>query len=641
MRIVVMCGGSGTRLYDYSLPKPLNYINGRPAITYVLEKANFSHIDFIIASHLIRFQFESVIRSYFKNIVCNFHYLPYFTRGPIESAWLGTLNFEEIEPIAFLDNDVLYTFPENFKLLGKNSFLGYSIDKTGSEAFCFLRLSSENQVEEIKEKSRISDFFGCGVYGFSSLKEFRTYAEPLLQADQNKELYMSMIYSSMLEAGVFIEGIYFKEPILHIGSLKEVENSLPSICQKPNHVLRICFDLDNTLVTSPVISDDYSSVQPIEETIQLLRKLKVKGHIIIIYTARRMKTFEHNVGAVIKDCARITLDTLEKFHIPYDELIFGKPLADIYIDDKALNPYLNKPEAFGLFEMKNEEKPVNSLLPNKNNKIILDKDTVIKQGPTKFLEGEIFYHRNLSKSLTIYSFFPEFKNYALKEEFSELRTEYIKGIPFALLWSSKLLTTNHINQLLENVSILHHTFHTFNRRPTKEDVVNNYVKKLEDRFRDEEIYNFENFETVSEECLRRLQIYCDTIKEEDIVGYIHGDLWFSNILLSFQNKIKFIDMKGLVWKTFTTGGDPLYDYAKLYQSFLGYDAILNNWPVNQEYNESLLSYYEEKLFFRKINLEHVKDISFALILGTLPFISEKDVQRKIWDWAISKFIKNH
>ena len=100
---------------------------------------------------------------------------------------------------------------------------------------------------------------------------------------------------------------------------------------------RICFDLDNTLVTYPTIIDDYTSVKPIEKNIIFLKYLKSFGNTIIIYTARRMKTHNGNIGKINADIGKITFETLHKFNIPYDEIYFGKPYADFYIDDLALN----------------------------------------------------------------------------------------------------------------------------------------------------------------------------------------------------------------------------------------------------------------------------------------------------------------
>jgi len=78
--------------------------------------------------------------------------------------------------------------------------------------------------------------------------------------------------------------------------------------------------------------------------------MKNEGHEIIIHTARRMKSCSHNVGKVIKDIASVTIETLQKYEIDHDELIFGKPHADLYIDDKSVNPYLNNDiSSFGFF----------------------------------------------------------------------------------------------------------------------------------------------------------------------------------------------------------------------------------------------------------------------------------------------------
>lgn len=101
--------------------------------------------------------------------------------------------------------------------------------------------------------------------------------------------------------------------------------------------LRICFDLDNTLVTYPNVPGDYSTVQPVPNMVALAQWARNNGHTVIVYTARRMLTHKHNVGRVTADIARVTFDTLDKFNIPYDEIIFGKPIADVYIDDRCVS----------------------------------------------------------------------------------------------------------------------------------------------------------------------------------------------------------------------------------------------------------------------------------------------------------------
>ena len=44
----------------------------------------------------------------------------------------------------------------------------------------------------------------------------------------------------------------------------------------------------------------------------------------------------HNIGKVMKNVGKTTLEWLDKNGIEYDEIFFGKPNADITIDDRAI-----------------------------------------------------------------------------------------------------------------------------------------------------------------------------------------------------------------------------------------------------------------------------------------------------------------
>jgi len=235
-------------------------------------------------------------------------------------------------------------------------------------------------------------------YGFKNVNTFQHYAMKLINENfkTKNEFYFSQMYKLMLSSEEEIVPVFVKETI-HIGTYDEIINTF----ETHNNKLRICFDLDNTLVTYPTVPNDYSTVKPIKNMIDLLISLKQKGHEIIIYTARRMKTHHNNVGKVIKDIALITINTLEKFNIPYDELLFGKPIADIYIDDRAINPYVNDISYFGLF---NEKKEFirNKVENNKHNTIIKINNIIQKTGPTKFMRGELYFYQNVPSTLTHY-----------------------------------------------------------------------------------------------------------------------------------------------------------------------------------------------------------------------------------------------
>jgi len=99
---------------------------------------------------------------------------------------------------------------------------------------------------------------------------------------------------------------------------------------------RLCIDLDGVICKLRNNLDvKYESLEPVEGAVEKMTALKRSGHYIIIYTARRMKTHNANIGAVIQDIGLVTQNWLKKYKIPYDELYFGKPWADVYIDDNA------------------------------------------------------------------------------------------------------------------------------------------------------------------------------------------------------------------------------------------------------------------------------------------------------------------
>jgi len=629
MRVIILCGGYGTRLNDYSFPKPLNMINGKPSIVYCLQNlpSHITTLDFIASPHLAKYNFEEIIKNQFKHKQCNIHWIPYFTRGAVETALLGTTLFPNTdESILFLDNDVVYNFPNNFFVDKNTAFLGYAKDKSSSESYSFLTVDSSGYVINYREKKRISDNFCCGVYGFTNIKQFRNTAMAVIEHSSNQsELYMSTLYTHFLENNTPIQAIHFEGDVYHIGSLKELTSSWNNIKKTS---MRICFDLDNTLVTYPTIPGDYSTVKPINKMIELARKMKGEGHTIIIHTARRMLTHAHNVGAVIRDIGAITFKTLADFDIPYDEIIFGKPIADMYIDDRAVNPYRESVASMG-YIYQEPVTPINMLPTNKYNRIEVCENRVIKTGPTEFLRGEIYFYEHIPKEVSITKYFPQLYNCIKGEKESQLIIENIRGIPIYSIYKEKLLTKHIILQIFECLDILHNIQGSI---PSSIDMKENYVKKLQGRFSNQEDYPFLDATEVQNRCLSDLSGY-----EPKGIGCIHGDLWFSNMLLTFNNEIKLIDMKGQVNGILTTGGDAMYDYGKLYQSFLGYDSILYNDILDEDYKRGLLDIFIEEIKKRNIHVQELKHITVSLMMGTFHSIHNSNAKLRVWDF-IKRFM---
>jgi hypothetical protein len=88
-----------------------------------------------------------------------------------------------------------------------------------------------------------------------------------------------------------------------------------------------CFDIDGTLCTNT--EGRYESARPFEDAVRSVNALFDAGHTILLYTARGSTT-----GI---DWRETTARQLAEWGAKYHALHFGKPTADIYIDDKAIN----------------------------------------------------------------------------------------------------------------------------------------------------------------------------------------------------------------------------------------------------------------------------------------------------------------
>jgi len=633
MKFIILCGGIGKRCNNYSLPKPLNLVQGRHMIEYVIESIPVNEIYIIYNVFLNDYNFCEILINKFKNKKIYFSCVDYLTRGAVESAFIGIQQFNNIENdnIVFIDNDNLHTFNE-IKYF-ENDFIGYGLDYSNPN-YSFIKILNNNVVG-IEEKNKISDNYCCGFYGFKNQDSFKTYARKLLDGNfkTKNEFYFSQLYKLKIQENEVIEP-HFIEHTKHIGSYNEILNNKDIISKNK---LRICFDLDNTLVTYPSIINDYSTVKPIHKNIQLLNNLKNDGHEIIIYTARRMATHKGNIGKVIKDIANVTINTLEKFDIHYDELIFGKPIADIYIDDRAINPYINNLSYFGLF-YKNDEFIPNKIENNKYNQIKKFDNCILKSGPYDIIKGELFYYQNIPNELQDY--FSKLIDFNKKDQNLELKIEYISGIPLFYLYKNKLLTNKHIDDLFGILDKLHS--YQGNMVPPKlnindENIKNNYFLKLKNRFNNND-YPFPNANEVFNEILNGLEANYSP----HISAMIHGDFWFSNIILTYDDNYKLIDMKGQVDNVLTINGDIYYDYGKLYQSILGYDLILNGLEIDCVYVNKMKQYFLEKCQSLGLNLEYLKYVTKGLIFGTFYFVKESEnvnIKSNIWGLLNSELLK--
>lgn len=615
MNIIIPIGGVGQRFVDdgYLMPKPLISVLGKPMIYRVIDNLKLKEEDtiFIIYNtQLNSFNFENLIQFYFPKLNIKFIPLDHVTKGASDTILYG-LNempakeldkeFLILDCDTFYGNDILF----HYRRSKNKNWIAYFKDEQMNPIYSYITLDGDSNVIKIKEKEKISNFANTGAYGFESGYLLKKYIGKL--SNINTERYTSYVYQAMLRDRLKIEG-FNHENFNCVGTPLQLQVYCNNNKDK-SEPLRVCFDLDNTLVSYPTIPGDYYSVEPIQRNIDFVKLLKSLGHTIIIHTARRMKTHSGNVGAVISDISRVTLDTLDKFAIPYDELYFGKPYANFYVDDLSINPSISMNQGIGIYDT--------TTSPRSFNKVDYEDDTVTK---TTSNPGEIFWYKNMPRSL--YYLFPKVCNI----EGNNITMEKINGVTFSYLYTNKMLKVEQLRELLSEIWNMHIAYQTEVGNET------DYSQKLEERYsNNRDLYiKYEG----SYKIYKTLTTFNDIYSKNPETSVIHGDPVFTNV---FQTKtgLKLIDMKGKVGDELTLFGDMNYDYAKIYQSIIGYDFILNGIEMDNVYMKPFKDKFEH-IF--KHELPVIKIITASLLFTMLPLHEEDEVKFKKYFQLINNLL---
>lgn len=107
------------------------------------------------------------------------------------------------------------------------------------------------------------------------------------------------------------------------------------------------FDIDGTLCPIKKKEEKYEDLVPYQDMVERIRYYKEHGAKIILFTSRNMNSYNGNIGLINKNTAKTLLEWLDKWDIPYDEIIYGKPWPGhkgFYVDDRTVRPdeFLNR-----------------------------------------------------------------------------------------------------------------------------------------------------------------------------------------------------------------------------------------------------------------------------------------------------------
>lgn len=474
--------------------------------------------------------------------------------------------------------------------------------------------------------------------------------EPVVQ--EAAGWYVSAVMRHMLNDGEAIVGLPLRmnEDFVDLGTPGHVREFLCRLRKGEVKLqcarrMRFVFDLDGTLVTPPTQHGDYASVEPIEQNIALVRSLKAAGHYIIIWTARESERHRGNVGAIVAAVGKVTLECLDKFNIPYDELLFNKPHADAYIDHRAVNSRVDTQKELG-WEVADHSvghaRIAGSVAARAFNTVRpLDELHVVKTGPVHVMRGELHWYRNIPADLA--DLFPR------PVELSDCGTHMasmvmtkVEGVPFTHLLVNLCLTPTRLLRLLSALTRMHRCKvvkrsgraisgkepeEEWQSQVTEEDdddklpssaYYKNLRTKLVQRYEQHRslYHSFSvselgfNLEEVAQPLIQALKKY----EEGDRAcksAYVHGDPVFSNVLMAKNGGVYLLDMRGALGDKLTTAGDVTYDLAKVYQSLCGYDFFLEDHELSATAQE---------------HLECLQRVFWSYVAANYPAVSPSDVR---------------
>lgn len=87
--------------------------------------------------------------------------------------------------------------------------------------------------------------------------------------------------------------------------------------------MQIIIDMDGTICTE-MRQFSRCLAEPKADAVETINELYDAGNTIIIYSARTWVEYE------------MTVDWLKRYGVKYHQLIMGKPIGDVWIDDRAI-----------------------------------------------------------------------------------------------------------------------------------------------------------------------------------------------------------------------------------------------------------------------------------------------------------------
>jgi dTDP-glucose pyrophosphorylase len=233
MFIIIPLGGKGERFKKekYILPKALIPIFGKPILYYLLDNLDLKNIDFVYIPYHKDYQpynLEGKLIQDYPYIVFKFYKLEFDTEGAAHTLNLALKQLKiKDQPILSLDCDNFFINNNIVQKWNGENKLICILDTDTNPIYSYLNINEQQEIIDIKEKVKISDYACTGAYGFSSYKTLLKYSQIILdkKIKQKNEYYISNIISYMIQEKIkFKPCLIKKEEWICLGTPNQVLN---------------------------------------------------------------------------------------------------------------------------------------------------------------------------------------------------------------------------------------------------------------------------------------------------------------------------------------------------------------------------------------------------------------------------------
>ncbi len=359
--------------------------------------------------------------------------------------------------------------------------------------------------------------------------------------------------------------------------------------------IKAVFDIDETICSAS--NRDYVNAVPKEDVIKKINYLHDNlGFEISLYTSRGMVSCNGNLNWIKEKNEKILVEWLKNNNVHYDTLIFGKPIADFYVDDKGIS----------LSDFMNNDYEI---LKGGSGKSVIKLGNMVKKEIAS--SGDLIGFQHWQMDNKEYCKTPKVSSYL----YNAVYMEYINGHTL-----KDELNKNDFYNIL-------YTIDDFSKVKYDSFNLNRQLDILRNNFGIDK-----NLDQMIDFCEKELKKYESFLN--DNASFSHGDMTLSNIIHNnLDNEIYFIDSR-----YFRDSSSYLLDYAKLKMSMDGYEykfSLSCNKP-KKKLKKELTRTLKVKGVLKEVTL---LELMYVLRLFRYKNNDEREIVKKFAEKVLKKYEK--